>query len=305
MTGNSTGTITALIPLSGYATKAYVEVSTSSNFSGATTYNSVSHPSTVSYDGANNRWVFSLGGQAYNSTYYYRAYVRNRIDGESSYSSTITWVTPKKGEPYLFTARAAEWQLAATNSILEPSCPSPAASATFGFVPASDDTVGYVNIQYVGVQLRTGGFSNTVTNYLYFSYPGGTIATSLSENTDVGYTNRFDTLPGGGVGGSALSGGTIALNFLWSQTNAPTYVNSTQYYTGDKVFYGSQNYQAKSNTQYNVPTNTSFWTAGVTYNPPGSAARISSYCVPNGSNWFYAQQFYIQGTQTTSGSITG
>ena len=307
MTGNSTGTITALIPQSGYATKAFVEVSTSSNFSGAAVYNSVDHPSTVAYDGANTRWVFSLGGQAYNSTYYYRAYVQNRIGGESSYSSTITWVTPKKGELYLFTARAAEWILAATNSILEPACPSPAASATFGFVPASDNTVGYVNIQYVGVQLRTGGFSNTVTNYLYFSYPGGTIATSLSANTDVGYTNRFDTLPGGGVGGSALSGGTIALNFLWSQTNAPTYVNSTQYYTGDKVYYGltNQNYQAKSNTRYNVPTNTSFWTAGVTYNPPGSAARISSFCAPNGNNWFYAQQFYIQGTQTTSGSITG
>ena len=307
MSSTSTGTITAVIPLSGYATKAYVEVSTSSNFFGATTYNSVSHPSTVSYDGANNRWVFSLGGQAYNSTYYYRAYVRNRIDGESSYSSTITWVTPKKGQTYFNNARAAEWRLAATNSILEPACPSPYAGVTFGFVPASDNTVGYVNIQYVGVQLRSGdsGFANTVTNYLYFSYPGGTTATSLAANTDVGYTDRVDTLPGGGIGGSALSGGTIALNFLWSQTNAPTYVNSTQYYTGDKVFYGSQNYQAKSNTRYNVPTNTSFWTAGVTYNPPGSAARISSYCAPNGSNWFWAANFYIQGTQTIGGTITG
>ena len=304
MSSTSTGTITAVIPLSGYATKAYVEVSTSSNFSGATTYNSVSHPSTVSYDGANNRWVFSLGGQAYNSTYYYRAYVRNRIDGESSYSSTITWVTPKKGQLYLLTARAAEWRLAATNSILEPACPSPYAGATFGFVPASDNTVGYVNIQYVGVQLRTGGFSNTVTNYLYFSYPGGTTATSLEANTDVGYTDRFDTLPGGGIGGSALSGGTIALNFLWAQTLAPAWVD-TFYSAGTKVSRLGVNYEAKINHYSFQPPNATYWTPNVTYNPPGSAARISSYCQPNGSNWFWAQNFYIQGTQTIGGTITG
>ena len=304
MSSTSTGTITAVIPLSGYATKAYVQVSTSSNFSGATTYNSVSHPSTVSYDGANNRWVFSLGGQAYNSTYYYRAYVRNRIDGESSYSSTITWVTPKKGQLYLLTARAAEWRLAATNSILEPACPSPYAGATFGFVPASDNTVGYVNIQYVGVQLRTGGFSNTVTNYLYFSYPGGTTATSLEANTDVGYTDRFDTLPGGGIGGSALSGGTIALNFLWAQTLAPAWVD-TFYSAGTKVSRLGVNYEAKINHYSFQPPNATYWTPNVTYNPPGSAARISSYCQPNGSNWFWAQNFYIQGTQTIGGTITG
>ena len=136
---------------------------------------------------------------------------------------------------------------------MEPACPSPYASVTWGYVPPSPNDVGYVRIDYVGVQLKTGGFSNTVTDYLFFSTPTGNVSSSLVANTDASYSLRFDSI---NVGGSSLSGGTIALNFLW-----------------------------------------------VDGNPSGSAARISSWCVPNGNNWFWAKEFYVQGVQTTAGSF--
>ena len=287
MSGNSSVTATLTISKPPYAVSAFV------NVIGVGTYAATDQGSYFS---------ISLGSQPFNSTIQYRAYVRNRINGDSSYGNTVTWYTPKQNQAYSYTGRAGEWILAATNSVVNPACTSPYASVTWGYVPPSPNDVGYIRIDYVGVQLKSGGFSNTVTNYLFFSTPAGNVSSSLEANTGASFSLRFDSIS---VGGSSLSGGTIALNYLWSQTNAPTYVSSTQYYTGDKVFYGSQNYQAKSNTQYNVPTNTSFWTAGVTYNPPGSAARLySGFCVANGTNYFLAKEFYVEGVQTGLGSVS-
>jgi hypothetical protein len=53
-------------------------------------------------------------------------------------------------------------------------------------------------------------------------------------------------------------------------------------------------------------TNANVWVSGnYLVNPGGSAARISSYCLPNGTNWFWAKDFYITGKTTTVGTITG
>jgi hypothetical protein len=308
MTGTSTGTITAIIPKTGTATKAFVEVSTNSNFSGAASYNSVDNSTIVSYDSANTRWIFSLGSQAYNSTIYYRAKVANRIGGESSYSGTITWVTPKKNQDYALTIRSGEWRLAATNSILEPACTSPAASHTFGFVPASDNTVGYINLEVIGVQLRSGdsGFTNTTSTYLYFSTPSGQVSPSnlSATNTGANHTLRFDYIS---VGGSTLSNGTVALNFIWTEVNPPNYVNGTSYSKDARVRYNGLNWLAKLGSTNIIPgTNANVWVSGnYLVNPGGSAARISSYCLPNGTNWFWAKDFYITGKTTTVGTITG
>jgi hypothetical protein len=240
MSANSSVDVSLTVSKETYATSAYVEVI------GVGTYQATDQGSYFS---------LSLGGQPFNSTIQYRAYVRNRLGaiGQSGYGNTVTWYTPKQNQYYHVTGRAGEWQLAATNSILEPACPSPYASVTWGYVPPSPNDVGYVRIDYVGVQLKTGGFSNTVTDYLFFSTPTGNVSSSLVANTDASYSLRFDSI---NVGGSSLSGGTIALNFLW-----------------------------------------------VDGNPAGSAARISSWCVPNGNNWFWAKEFYVQGVQTTAGSF--
>lgn len=185
MSSTSAGTITAVIPLSGYATKAYVEVSTSSNFSGATTYNSVSHPSTVSYDGANNRWIFSLGGQAYNSTYYYRAYVRNRIDGESSYSSTITWVTPKKNQPKTWRGSdfgQAQYYPDYTYVIPTNACEPSRLAYSFGpsGIGATDDVVGYARVDYMQATFKCGVQLKRPSDNLDFQVQAPSTASLLS-----------------------------------------------------------------------------------------------------------------------------
>lgn len=239
MSGNSSVTATLTISKPSYAVSAFV------NVIGVGTYAATDQGSYFS---------ISLGSQPFNSTIQYRAYVRNRINGDSSYGNTVTWYTPKQNQAYSYTGRAGEWILAATNSVVNPACTSPSASITWGYVPPSPNDVGYIRIDYVGVQLKTGGFSNTVTDYLYFSTPAGNVSSSLAANTDASYSLRYDSIS---VGGSSLSGGTIALNFLW-----------------------------------------------VDGNPSGSAARLySDFCVANGSNWFYAKDFYVQGVQTTAGSF--
>ena len=240
MSSNSSVTATLTITKPSYAVSAFV------NVIGVGTYQATDQGSYFS---------ISLGSQPFNSTIQYRAYVRNRINGDSSYGNTVTWYTPKQNQAYSYTGVSGEFVLAATNSSLNGCSPS-SASITWGYVPPSPDDVGYIRIDYVGVQMKTGGFSNTVTDYLYFSYPGGTIASSLSPNTDASYSLRYDAIS---VGGSSLSGGTIALNFLW-----------------------------------------------VNGNPTGSAARIANSgfgCLPNGSSWFYAKDFYVSGVQTTGGSF--
>lgn len=239
MSGSSYGTANLIISKPSYATRAFVQVN------GGTTYEATDNGS---------NFTISIGGQAHNSSFTYRCYVQNRL-GEASGSAYRYWDTPKKNQTYEAKPNGtSEFILAATNNAVAPCSPT-SVVASFGYIPPSDDQVGYVRIDYVGIQLKTGGFSNTVTSYLYFSYPGGTVASSLEANTTSTYSLRYDYV---GVGGSSLSGGSIALNFLW-----------------------------------------------VNGNPTGSASRNNDGgfgCLPAGSNWFYAKEFYVQGVQTTAGN---
>lgn len=244
MGSTSAGTASLFMTIPSYAVDFFVQY-TSDGFASY---------GTAQFTGTSGGYkTGSIGSQPYNSTMQYRAYVRNKHGYWSSYSNTRVWITPKKNQTYVNTYLSGEFVLAATNSALS-GCSPPPTSLTFGSIPATDDSVGYVRIDYVGVQLKTGGFSNTVTSYLYFSYPGGTASTSLSPNTDATYSLRVETIS---VGGSTLSNGTITLNFLWDAGGAA-----------------------------------------------GSAARLASSiygCVPNGNNWFYAKDLYVQGVQTTGG----
>lgn len=200
MSPNSSVDVSLTVSKPSYATKAFVTVA------GAT------------YEATDQGTYFSLsiGGQPFNSTRQYTAVLQNRLGGTSGNGNTITWYTPKQNQYYAITARSGEWILAATNSVVNPACPSPYAGVTWGYVPPSPNDVGYVRIDYVGVQLKSGGFSNTVTDYLYFSTPTGNVSSSLAANTDAVYGLRYDAI---NVGGSSLSGGTIALNFLWVEGN--------------------------------------------------------------------------------------
>ena len=241
MTPSTTGTATMNISKPQYATAAYVNI--------------VGYGIQAATD-QGGYFSITLNYQPYNATIEYKAYVINRLSQQSSYGNSIYWNTPKQNMPYNYTGRAGEWILAATNSVVNPACASPYAGITWGYVPPNVGDVGYIRIDYVGVQLKTGGFSNTVTDYLYFSTPAGNVSSSLEANTDASYSLRYNSIS---VGGSSLSGGTIALNYLW-----------------------------------------------VDGNPPASAARLyTGFCVANGSNWFWAKDFYVQGVTTLPGSGTG
>jgi hypothetical protein len=200
MSPNSSVNVSLTVSKPSYAIRAFVTVAGS-------TYEATDQGSYFS---------LSLGGQPFNSTLQYTAVVQNRLGGTSGNGNTITWYTPKQNQPYAVTGRSGEWILAATNSIVNPACASPYAGITWGYVPPSPNDVGYVRIDYVGVQLKTGGFSNTNTDYLFFSTPTGNVSSSLEANTDASYSLRYNAIS---VGGSSLSGGTIALNFLWVDGN--------------------------------------------------------------------------------------
>jgi hypothetical protein len=212
MSSTSTGTASALVSQPSFAETAYVEVS-SNNFASYTTYNNVSHPSIVAYDGVNSRWAFSLGGQAYNSTIKYRAYVRNKhgATGESGYSSVRTWVTPKKDEPW----NSGYDNPDATFFTTTASCASEF-QLTFGDVPATDDIVGYIKVTSASVDgiqsTEYGTLTNANTSWLAWYIPNGGYAfnlttTGFSPNWTAGtWTTR--TISGLSIGGNSLDNQT-------------------------------------------------------------------------------------------------
>lgn len=239
MSSSSYGTANLTISKPAYATRAFVQVN------GGTIYEATDNGSYFS---------ISIGSQAYNSTHTYRCYVQNRLD-QASGSAYRYWTTPSKNQTYNYVGKSGEFVVAATNSSLD-SCAAGSYAVTFGYVPSSDDVPGYIRIDGIGIYLKTGGFSNTVTSYLYHSYPGGTASSSLEANTGSTYgSERVEYIT---VGGSSLSGGTIQLNFLW-----------------------------------------------VSGGPAGSASRFANSgfgCLPNGSGWFYGQDFRVFGVYTTTGN---
>lgn len=184
------------------------------------------------------------------------------VDGDaSSNSGSIYWTLPTKNVYYEVKPQGTtEYQLAATNSALDGCSPS-----YFGYthssVPDSDNVPGYKRVDYYGFQLRSGGFSNTSTTYLFWTDPAGTKTASLEANTDSTYTLRYEYL---GLGGSSLNG-EIKINFLWQDDNG----------------------------------------AAEGGNPIGSAARrYTGFCVANGTSYFLAKEFYVQGVQTINGAIS-
>jgi len=246
MTNSSWGTASLYMTIPTYATSATLVVS------GVGSYAATS-------SGGNFTW--SIGSLQHNQTYTFYAYVTNRISENSTNSNTRTWVTPKKNQVYQVVPNGyGDRFLAATNSSLSGCSPS-SEIASFGYIPSSDNEVGYINITTVGVQIKSGGFSNTVTEYLYFEWPGGSTknygaSSALNDNTGSTYSLRAQSIS---VGGSTLSGGQIKLTFEW-----------------------------------------------VDGAPAGSAARIAEGgfgCLPNGSNYFLVRGFYVEGVQTTAGSL--
>jgi hypothetical protein len=212
MSSTSAGTASALVSQPSYADYAYVEVS-SDNFVSYTTYDNVSHSSVVAYDGVNSRWAFSLGGQAYNSTIKYRAYVRNKhgATGESGYSSVRTWVTPKKNEPW----NSGYDNPDATFFTTTASCASEF-QLSFGDVPATDDIVGYIKVTSASVDgiqsTEYGTLTNANTSWLAWYIPNGgydfnATTTGLSPNWTAGvWTTR--TISGLSIGGNSLDNQT-------------------------------------------------------------------------------------------------
>ena len=203
---------------------------------------------------SSGNFVWSVSGFAHNETYTFYAYVTNRISQNSGNSNTRTWVTPKKNQLYSEKPQGtAETWLAATNSAVSPCNPS-FFGITYSGIPSSDNEVGYKRVDYYGIQMKTGGFSNTNTLYLYWTDPVGTKTSSLSPNTDATYSLRYEYL---GVGGSSLNG-TIQINFIYEASPSQA----------------------------------------------GSASRNGgAVCTPQGNNWFYVKEFYVEGVQTTAGSL--
>lgn len=72
-------------------------------------------------------------------------------------------------------------------------------------------------------------------------------------------------------------------SLFYAKTNEQEYINTTAYVLGDLVWYDDIVYTAKSGTTGNLPTDTSFWTAGATYSFSGAYPDDSTKWI-NGDN---------------------
>jgi hypothetical protein len=210
MTSSSVDNAYLILSQPSYGDFAYVEVSTNSNFSGATTYNSSTHPTIVAYDNGLSRWLVSIGSQAFNSTYYYRAYVRNKhgATGESGYSGTRTWVTVKK---------EIDWSISDGTEVLLGDSEDPptgsCANANYriGIVMSGvsqyDYQVGYKRVTKISAELACGQTCNLrPTGYTTaWKIPSGTeYTTGLSGTLGAPFETREVT--GLNITGLAVNG---------------------------------------------------------------------------------------------------
>jgi hypothetical protein len=210
MTSSSVDNAYLILSQPSYGDVAYVEVSTNSNFSGATTYNSSTHPTIVAYDNGLSRWLVSIGSQAFNSTYYYRAYVRNKhgATGESGYSGTRTWVTVKK---------EIDWSISDATEVLIGDSEDPptgsCANANYRIgivmsgVSQHDYQVGYKRVTKISAELACGATCNLrPTGYTTaWKIPSGTeYTTGLSGTLDAPFETREVT--GLNITGLAVNG---------------------------------------------------------------------------------------------------
>ena len=228
MTSSSVDNAYLILSQPSYGAVAYVEVSTNSNLSGATTYNSSTHPTIVTYDNGLSRWLVSIGSQAFNSTYYYRAYVRNKhgATGESGYSGTRTWVTVKK---------EIDWSISDATEVLVGDSEDPptgsCASANYriGIVMSGvsqyDYQVGYKRVTKISAELACGATCNMrPTGYTTaWKIPSGTeYTTGLLTTLDSPFQTREVT--GLNITGLAVNG-TFYLRTpsTWPKTSSGTF----------------------------------------------------------------------------------
>ena len=238
MTSSSVDNAYLILSQPSYGSVAYVEVSTSSNFSGATTYNSSTHPTIVTYDNGLSRWLVSIGSQAFNSTYYYRAYVRNKhgATGESGYSGTRTWVTVKK---------EIDWSISDATEVLigdsedPPTGSCAAANYRIGIVMSGvsqyDYQVGYKRVTGISAELACGETCNMrPTGYnTAWKIPSGTEYTT-GLLTTLGSSFQKREVTGLNITGLAVNG-TFYLRTpsSWPKTSSGTF--GCLPYNGDNI----------------------------------------------------------------------
>lgn len=208
MTPSSTGTAVMTI------SKAYPAESVVVNVSGGgASANYDSQVDTSNFVDNGTYWTFTVQYQSYNTTYTYKAYTKNRIGGQSSFSNTITWNTPKKNQ---------YWNSGYDNP--DPTFFTTTATCTsefrigFGDVPASDDSVGYIRVTSAsvsGIQSFEAYDIPTTANtgFLYWYIPNGGYTNNL---TQTGFSPNWGTgsystrsITGLSIGGNSLD------NLVW------------------------------------------------------------------------------------------
>ena len=197
MSNNSAGTVNVFVYQPAYAERAFVQVSTSSTFAaGVTTYNSDTHTANFTFSGANSRWAFSLSNQAYGTTIYYRAYVRNRhggSTGQSGNSTTRTWVTPTKDVAKVWTANVSGQTYYANYTYVIPTnaCEPYRLAITFpsSGIGATENDVGYQRVDMITALMRCGNQLTRPSDGANFQAPTTTAnKLSLCNITDLRFS---------------------------------------------------------------------------------------------------------------------
>lgn len=244
MSANSSVTANIFLPYVSNGNTAYMEIS-ENNFSTFTTLNSFLHYASFYPDNTNNRYLFNYSS-GFNKTYYFRAYYKNDVSVNSSYSNTLVWNTPQKGLTYTAFSATGEFNefiIAATNSALG-TCSPGDYSITFGYVPPSSDDVGYINITSMGVQIKRFAQFTVSSTYLYISYPDGTFGLGPAQAPD-GFHPTANSLRYKAInlGGSSISNKTFKLNHIYidgDNVSAARFLNSGFgcFPNGNNAFFG-------------------------------------------------------------------
>lgn len=264
MDSNSSGTVYLTISKPAYAQRAFV------NVIGVGTYEATDQGSYFS---------LSISGQPFNSTIQYKAYVRTRVfaDGvttaDSSYGNTITWYTPSKG-----VAWSAEVQSTAIYFSTTSSCTSEF-TYTFGSVPSSDSSPGYIAVTGLSVQ----GIQQTGTNL----NGCGAAVTQTLANTSYLWWQSNSGHPDftGGFGTSTTTG---------FSPNWPTGSFSTRSITFSQAWGGSSISGKYFSIGSNLGSRTGGCAVGCSTSTVGGVTSLNAYRM---------KSFVLTGYQTTSGSF--
>ena len=198
----------------------------------------------------------------------YRAYVRNKhgATGESGYSNTRVWITPKKNQAW----NSGYIQSSAIYFSTTASCASEF-SYTFGSVPSTDDEVGYIAVNSLYVE----GIQQTGTNL-----NGCSAATQTLANTSFLWWQSDSLHPQftGGFGTTLTSG---------FSPNWPT--GSFSGRSVSITAWGGSNISGK---YFSIGNNVGSRTGGCAVGCSVSSGTLNAYRMKN---------FLISGVQTTGG----